>query len=130
MSEKHIQTDFNEGYEKNPLDNINDRFIAFLPWQNFKFNLTVRFEDLIGAKGGGDDSVQLETFIKMCQHLNIELPLKKAKILAGNIFNSKSNTFNKGQIGAWRDQFDDEVKDIFKSVAGDLLIELGYEIKL
>jgi hypothetical protein len=35
--------------------------------------------------------------------------------------------FRKGIVGDWQDQFGREEKSVFKELAGDLLIELGYE---
>ena len=35
--------------------------------------------------------------------------------------------FRKGIAGDWKNHFSDEDKSVFKEVAGDLLIELGYE---
>jgi hypothetical protein len=39
----------------------------------------------------------------------------------------KSGTFRKGQPGNWREHFTPANKALFKDVAGDLLIHLGYE---
>ncbi|OIJ18549.1 hypothetical protein BKP45_19090 [Anaerobacillus alkalidiazotrophicus] len=39
----------------------------------------------------------------------------------------ESPTFRKGQLGNWREEFDQEIKQAFKHVAGDILIQLGYE---
>jgi hypothetical protein len=42
----------------------------------------------------------------------------------------KTQTFHKGKIGSWRTHFNNRHKEAFKRVAGDLLIELGYEQNL
>jgi hypothetical protein len=39
----------------------------------------------------------------------------------------RSPTFRKGQIGNWREEFDEELIRTFKQVAGGELIRLGYE---
>ncbi len=39
----------------------------------------------------------------------------------------KSPTFRSGKTGEWKKYFTDEHKKIFKEVAGDLLVKLGYE---
>jgi hypothetical protein len=39
----------------------------------------------------------------------------------------KSPTFRSGKTGEWKKHFTDEHKKIFKDVAGDLLIKLGFE---
>lgn len=38
-----------------------------------------------------------------------------------------SSFFRKGVAGDWRNVFTEEDKDVFKEVAGDLLVDLGYE---
>ena len=39
----------------------------------------------------------------------------------------KSHTFRSGKTGGWKQYFTDEHKKLFNDVAGDLLINLGYE---
>jgi len=50
------------------------------------------------------------------------------KLLESAINPGKSPTFRSGKAGKWRESFAPEHKSIFKQVAGDLLIRLGYEI--
>jgi hypothetical protein len=40
---------------------------------------------------------------------------------------SKSSTFRQGKSGGWREHFTAGHKRLFKDVAGELLIRLGYE---
>ena len=47
--------------------------------------------------------------------------------LEGSINPSRSPTFRSGKTGEWRKHFTPEHKKIFKDVAGELLIRLGYE---
>ena len=47
--------------------------------------------------------------------------------LAKGINPQRSPTFRSGKIGDWRRQFSQANKQLFKEVAGDLLIRLGYE---
>ena len=37
------------------------------------------------------------------------------------------NTFRTGQIGSWKYYFNKKHKKVFKKIAGQLLIDLGYE---
>jgi hypothetical protein len=39
----------------------------------------------------------------------------------------KSHTFRSGKTGGWKNHFTDAHKKLFKDVAGDLLVQLGYE---
>lgn len=47
--------------------------------------------------------------------------------MEANMNRDLSFTFRKGIIGGWKEEFDDEVKAAFKRVAGDVLIQTGYE---
>jgi hypothetical protein len=47
--------------------------------------------------------------------------------LEASIDPQKSPTFRSGKTGEWKKYFTDEHKQLFKDVAGDLLIRLGYE---
>ena len=41
---------------------------------------------------------------------------------------TRSPTFRSGKTGEWKQHFTKEHKKIFKDVAGDLLVKLGYEL--
>jgi hypothetical protein len=110
------------GYPK-----IDEYYRKFLGWMKQSNVLTVTFEDLMIS----DDS-KVETIHKLVEFLWEGLipavPLDQMiKRMADNIKQNESPTFRNGKIGGWHNEFDDEIKEAFKAVAGDLLIELGYE---
>lgn len=47
--------------------------------------------------------------------------------LKNNIKPKESGTFRKGTIGSWKQEFTEKHKSVFKDIAGDFLIHLGYE---
>jgi hypothetical protein len=49
------------------------------------------------------------------------------RALAESIDPQRSPTFRSGKVGAWRDRFSAENKQLFKQVAANLLVRLGYE---
>jgi hypothetical protein len=58
----------------------------------------------------------------------IPTPREKAlKILVEAIQPKKSHTFRSGKTGGWKEYFTEEHKSLFKEMAGDLLVRLGYE---
>jgi hypothetical protein len=60
----------------------------------------------------------------------ISIPATRQLILDSletSINPKKSPTFRSGKTGEWKKHFTEEHKKIFKDVAGDLLIKLGYE---
>ena len=104
--------------------NIADRFAPYLGWLDHPEVLTVHFEDLIHSRTA--------TLIRIADHLLFRVPLPIApqrlrEFLELSINPSKSPTFRSGKTGEWKKHFTEEHKRIFKSVAGDLLIRLGYE---
>ena len=68
----------------------------------------------------------------IADHLESRLPLNAPRerileALEESINPKKSPTFRSGKTGEWKKYFTDEHKKIFKDIAGDLLIKLGYE---
>jgi len=106
--------------------NIAGRFAPYLDWLNRPEILPIHFEDLI------NDRRTLLT--RIMDHLLTRVPLQASReqildSLETAINPSKSPTFRSGKTGEWRKYFTDEHKNIFKDVAGELLIRLGYEKK-
>ena len=104
--------------------NIGDRFAPYLGWLDHDEVLTIHFEDLIHARAA--------TLTRIMEHLLVRAPLQTNRQLILNsletsINPTKSPTFRSGKTGEWKKYFTDEHKKIFKDVAGDLLIKLGYE---
>ena len=84
--------------------------------------LVVRFEDLIGARGGGDDETQARTIEAIYGYLGLEAPPR----LGERLFSSASPTFRSGQIGGWRDSFDPALEALFEREVGQWLEVYGY----
>jgi hypothetical protein len=107
--------------------NIVQWYDIFSGWMKDPHTLTVTFEELMISHQSRRAAIQrIATYL--WSGLNPSLPLSSMmKKMEENIDPTHSPTFRKGKIGGWMDEFDDEVKEAFKRVAGDLLIELGYE---
>ena len=103
---------------------IATRFAPYLGWLDCPQVLAIHFEDLINERTATLSRLldQLET--------RISLPVPRQAILdalESSIDPKRSPTFRSGKTGEWRKHFTDKHKRIFKDVAGDLLIRLGYE---
>jgi hypothetical protein len=104
--------------------NIAERFAPYLGWLNQQEVLMIHFEDLIH-----DRTVALS---RITDHFLARVPLQTSRqlildALETSINPKKSPTFRSGKTGEWKKYFTEEHKEIFKNVAGDLLIKLGYE---
>lgn len=122
LSARHV----NPGSERVPLFDIDRRYRSFLPWLKEELNLVVRFEDLIGPKGGGDLQRQHEAIWQILAHIHVGASAGMVERIANNLFGG-TITFRKGKTHAWQQRFTEEHISVFKEIAGDLLIELGYE---
>ena len=103
---------------------IAGRFAPYMDWLNHPEVLTIHFEDLIHDRAA--------TLTRIMEHLLTRFPLPAPRqlildSLETSINPKKSPTFRSGKTGEWKKHFTDEHKKIFKDVAGDLLVKLGYE---
>ncbi len=100
----------------------------YLPWMKAQKIYTVRFEALVGSKGGGSDDVQYQEIDNIARHIKLTLPKAAIKKVQEQLFGD-SFTFREGQIGGWKKTFTPEMKQAFKKAPGaiELLIKLGYE---
>ena len=103
---------------------IAARFAPYLGWLDHPEALAIHFEDLIHARAA--------TLTRIADHLLVRVPIpapreKILDALESSINPTKSPTFRSGKTGEWKKYFKEEHKRVFKEVAGDLLIRLGYE---
>lgn len=108
-----------------PFPDICQRFEPYLDWLERPEVLTLRFEDFLDERG--------ETLGRVLEHAvqrGFPAPAEREqaiRALAEAIDPQRSPTFRSGKAGGWRELFSEDNKRLFKDVAGDLLIRLGYE---
>lgn len=110
------------GYE---LAGVQQRYQSYIGWLEKPEVLCLRFEDLILDIDSSLERVldYLEAKGAWIAHTHSDAIV----LIRKNIAPKKSGTFRKGVPGDWREHFTDENKSVFKQIAGDLLIKLGYE---
>ncbi len=72
----------------------------------------------------------LNAMLDEVEKTGYKIPVPRDKslgILVRTIQPKRSRTFRSGMAGGWREHFTDEHKQLFKDVAGDLLVRLAYE---
>lgn len=105
--------------------NIAERFEMYTNWLDYPEVLSLRFEDFIHDRRATLGKV-FDHFVNRVPNLPIERE-KALDLLEESINPATSPTFREGKTGEWTKYFTDEHKRVFKEVAGDLLIRLGYE---
>ena len=87
--------------------------------------MCIRFEDLINKR-----NTTLNAMLDEVERTGYKSPTPRDKaleILVQAIRPKKSQTFRVGKTGGWKEYFTEEHRALFKDVAGDLLVRLGYE---
>lgn len=104
---------------------IARRLEPYLGWLEARDVLALRFEDLVGE--GREDCVgAIVRFFEDQAGVRVDEAALREKILA-NVDPRRSRTFRSGRSGGWQDVLNDDHREAFKAVAGDLLTRLGYE---
>jgi sulfotransferase 6B1 len=104
---------------------VKQRYEGVFQWLEQKHVLCIRFEDLINQR-----DVTLDAMLAEVEKTGYKIPTPREKalsVLVEAIQPKKSHTFRSGKTGGWREHFTEEHKKLFKDMAGDLLMQLGYE---
>ena len=104
---------------------VKQRYASVFEWQEQPHVMCIRFEDLIHKR-----NATLEAMLDEVESTGYRIPTPRTRalsILVEAIQPRKSHTFRTGKTGGWREHFTVEHKNLFKDVAGDLLVKLGYE---
>jgi hypothetical protein len=104
---------------------VKQRYEGVFEWLGQKQVLCIRFEDLITHR-----DATLNAMLDEVEKTGYQIPTPRSQtltILVEAIQPKKSHTFRSGKTGSWREHFTEEHKKLFKDVAGDLLLRLGYE---
>jgi hypothetical protein len=105
---------------------LDERYRRFSGWAKDEGSVVVKFEDLVGPEGGGSAEAQRRAVGRVAKHLGLEADEEMLSAVGENIFGA-GQTFRKGQIGGWREEFSAEHERAAAEVVGPLLVELGYE---
>lgn len=103
-----------------------DYFDAYHGWLSAPGVKLLRFEDLVGARGGGDNERQLEACEALGRLAGLAADDPRISAAREKVFNVQAGTFFRGQIGAWREGLPPLIQRRFETEAGWLLPRWGY----
>jgi hypothetical protein len=104
---------------------VKQRYEGVFAWLAQPNVMCIRFEDLINHR-----DATLHAMLDEVEKTGYQIPTPREQalpVLVEAIQPGKSHTFRSGKTGGWRQYFTGEHKSLFKEVAGDLLVKLGYE---
>lgn len=106
------------------MDSIRVWFLRHSGWLRFRNVHPVRFEDLVGTRGGGTVEFQIATIWRL--QLAFRVPGNPADF-ADRIFDREVYTFRKGMIGSYREDFKEMHYQAFNSLNQDFMAIYGYK---
>jgi hypothetical protein len=104
---------------------VKQRYEGVFQWLATPGVMCIRFEDLINNR-----DATLTSMLEEVEKTGYRIPTPREKalsVLVDAIRPRKSHTFRSGKTGGWKEYFTEEHRKLFKDVAGDLLVRLGYE---
>jgi sulfotransferase 6B1 len=119
-----------KGFNNNGIiyPSIATLFASYQKWTEQPEVFCLKFEDLIGEKGGGSLLKQRETVEKLIQYLGIELKKEEVDNICDKTFSTKSSTFRKGKIGSWEDSISKKQLEMLRQDAYTIMKSYGYEV--
>ena len=108
-----------------PYPDVAQRFARFRPWLDSQEVFSVRFEDLVSDAS----TERIRDIVKWYgDHSGASIDLDEStRHSKDQMKPARSHTFRSGKSGGWQEVFTKRHCDEFKAVAGDLLVDLGYE---
>lgn len=109
-------------YENNIINNIKgiDRYLSQ------KNIIVTKYEDWIGERGGGSKKAFFNSLNKTLDFFGWKVG-EKLKQNAYDVFYGDTITFDRGQMGYWKNEFKPEHKEAFKKLWNNYLVRWGYE---
>ena len=105
---------------------IGERYAAYAAWWDSPVGLTVRFEDLIGGRGGGSDAEQVERVATILQFLGYGADPATSRRLATQLFSEKAITFRTGRVDSWREELPPDLAAEIEERCAPWMARLGY----
>jgi sulfotransferase 6B1 len=105
--------------------NIAVRFARYRGWLYSPDCRAIRYEDLVSESRPVVIQQMAELYARQCSApIDIDACVRA---MEASIAPEKSHTFRSGKKSGWRSEFTSDHRRLFDEVAGELLIELGYE---
>lgn len=106
---------------------VRERYLRFENWLREASCFRVRFEDVVGPKGGGSAERQIGVVRRLMAFTGVCNGAADPRDVADALFDTNTVTFRKGRIDSWRDDFTPELRELFLREFGDKLALWGYE---
>jgi hypothetical protein len=108
------------------LPSLCDRLGTYVAWTNQPRCYTLKFEELVGEKGGGSAQDQRRVLEAAVHHLGLPYDEQTHQRIASRLFGGTA-TFHRGTTQQWRERYNEAHLQLAREHLSDLLTQLGYE---
>lgn len=120
------------GVPKIGLESLSSRYTSILKWEDEGDALILKFENLVGPKGGGSLQKQIDALDRLAKYCQIRVSSNVLAESANGIFGG-THTFEKGrggQIGGWRQDMSLSNKEVLRAELGKITKRLDYDLSI
>ncbi|MFQ5527965.1 MAG: hypothetical protein ACE5GX_17120 [Thermoanaerobaculia bacterium] len=110
------------------LRSLAHRLSKHAGWLHEPGVLTVRFEDLVGSRGGGSAERQSRTLSELCRQIGLKPEPVVIDRIGHELFGG-THTFRKGTIGDWKNHFSEYHLRLLEGDANHRIVEFGYPVR-
>lgn len=115
-----------EGAPERGLQSMPDRLQHFSGWLSEDL-LLLRFEELVGARGGGSATTQRRVIVELFDFLGVARSEPIVISVQERLFSDASPTFRRGLTGQWREEFTPDLVALARERLGESLRRYGYD---
>ncbi len=109
------------------IENFATVYRSMLAWQNEPGCLFIRFEDLVGAKGGGSEEKQRDVIKNISAYLGISFD-EEIDAKTKEIYDPSTRTFRTGKIDGWKSAMDAASIERLNEYCQPLCEDAGYQL--
>lgn len=108
------------------IDSVHYVYSQYVDWLNRDDTYVVKFEDLIGTKGGGDDANRHQNIARLAEFLEIDINDQDLQKIIHNVDNPKTSTFRSGRVDGWKQYFTPELERYIEDKLQGIEKKFGY----
>jgi hypothetical protein len=95
-------------------------------WVGDERTLVLRFEEIVGPRGGGLFSDQLAAGLKLCDFLGVDMKAADMTAMLVRSFRPDIALFRRGQIGSWKEEMSPSTAEQVRLLYGGIFESWGY----
>lgn len=115
---------------------LKERFNSIVAWEAYRPSLRVKFEEIVGATGGGSDTLLAQTLELIADHIGLPASAAPSESERRSLFGvtrvdrlarrRSTHGFRQGQVEGWRTRLTAKQISLVDEHMGPELVEAGY----